>query len=86
MDFFTVPTLTFRVLYCFFVIEHNRRQILHFNVKEHPAGPWIVQRLREAFPIPCPYRHAILDRDGKLGEEVTDLLTASGMKFTGASP
>ena len=43
MDFFTVPTLTFRVLYCFFVIEHGRRRILHFNVTEHPTGPWIVQ-------------------------------------------
>jgi putative transposase len=31
-DFFTVPTMTFGVLYCFFVISHNRRRILHFNV------------------------------------------------------
>jgi hypothetical protein len=34
-----VPTLNFRVLYCFFVIEHGRRKILHFNVTEHPTGP-----------------------------------------------
>jgi transposase InsO family protein len=86
MDFLTVPTLTFRVLYCFSVIEHNRRQILHFNVTEHPTGPWIVQQLREAFPISYPYRHAILDRDGKFSEEVTDLFTASGMKPTRTSP
>jgi hypothetical protein len=33
-DFFTVPTLTFRLLYCFFVIEHGRRRILHFNVPD----------------------------------------------------
>jgi putative transposase len=32
MDFFTVPTITFGVLYCFFVISHDRRRILHFNV------------------------------------------------------
>ena len=50
MDFFTVPTATFRVLYCFFVIAHARRNILHFNVTEHPTGAWIVQQLREAFP------------------------------------
>jgi putative transposase len=56
MDFFTVPTLTFRVLYCFFVIEHGRRKILHFNVTEHPSGSWIAQQLREAFPESCPYR------------------------------
>jgi hypothetical protein len=76
MDFFTVPTLTFRVLYCFFVIEHGRRKILHFNVTEHPTGPWMVQQLRETFPKSCPYRYMILDRDGKFGEEVADLLTA----------
>ena len=39
MDFFTVPTLSFRVLYCFFVIEHDRRKILHFNVTEHQPAP-----------------------------------------------
>ena len=80
MDFFTVPTLTFRVLYWFFVIEHGRRRILHLNVTQHPTAPWIVQQLREAFPLSCPYLYVILDRDGKFGEEVTDLLTASGMK------
>ena len=77
MDFFTLPTLTFRVLYCFFVIEHGRRKILHFNVTEHPAGPWTAQQLREAFLESCPYRYTILDRDGKFGEEVTDFLTAT---------
>ena len=39
MDLFTVPTLAFRVLYCFFVIEHDRRSILHFNATEHPNRP-----------------------------------------------
>jgi putative transposase len=89
MDFFTVPTLTFRVLYCFFVIEHGRRKILHFNVTEHPSGSWIAQQLREAFPGSCPYRYAILDRDRKFGEEATDLLTVSGIRpkrITRASP
>jgi putative transposase len=49
MDFFTVSALTFGVLYCFFVIEHDRR-ILHFNVTKYPTGAWVVQQLREAFP------------------------------------
>jgi len=86
MDFFTLRTLTFHVLYCFFVIEQGRRRILHFNVTEHPTGPWIVQQLREAFTESCPYRFAILDGDAKFGEEVTELLTASGMKPTRISP
>jgi hypothetical protein len=39
-DFFTVPTLTLQLLYCFFVIEHGRRRILHFNVTRHPSAEW----------------------------------------------
>lgn len=50
MDFFAVPTVSFRVLYWFFVISHGRRRILHFNATEHPTRQWIVQQLREAFP------------------------------------
>jgi len=49
-DFFTVPTVTFKLLYCFFVIEHGRRRILHYNVTGHPTAEWVVQQLREAFP------------------------------------
>ena len=44
-DFFTVPTLKFRTLYCFFVIEHGRRRVLHVNCTEHPTSNWIVQQL-----------------------------------------
>ncbi len=50
MDFFAVPTITFKLLYRFFVIEHGRRRILHFNVTSRPSSEWIVQQLREAFP------------------------------------
>ncbi len=79
-DFFTVPTLKFRTLYCFFVIEHSRRRILHFNCTEHPTGNWIVQQLREALPLPCPYRYVLFDRDAKFGDEVVGFLKASGIK------
>src|SRR5258708_19080598 len=51
MDFFTVPTITFSALYCFFVISHDRRRILHFNVTKHPKSLWIVQQLRETLPF-----------------------------------
>ncbi len=70
MDFFTVPTVRFSVLYCFFVISHDRRQILHFNVTKHPTSLWIVQQLREAFPFESAPRFLIFDRDGKYGVEV----------------
>jgi putative transposase len=70
MDFFTVPTLRFSVLYGFFVISHDRRQILNFNVTKHPTSLWIVQQLREAFPFESSPRFLIFDRDGKYGAEV----------------
>ncbi len=62
-DFFTVSTLSFRGLYCFVLIEHGRRRILHFNTTAHPTSEWIVQQLREALPLPCPYLYLIFDRD-----------------------
>ena len=70
MDFFTVPTITFSSLYCFFVISHDRRRILHFNITKHPTSSWIMQQLREAFPFGSAPRFVIFDRDAKYGLEV----------------
>ena len=36
IDFLTVPTVTFHVLYVFFVISLERRRVLHVNVTAHP--------------------------------------------------
>jgi transposase InsO family protein len=70
MDLFTVPTVTFGVLYCLFVIDHGRRRIRHFNVTRHPNSLWMVQQLREAFPYHSAPRFLIFDRDAKYGLEV----------------
>jgi len=78
-DFFTVPTVTFQLLYCFFVIEHSRRSILHFNITPHPTAEWVVQQLREAFPEVSPYRYVILDRDSKFDPDVMAFLKATGL-------
>jgi putative transposase len=79
-DFFTVPTLIFRTLYCFFAIEHGRRRILHLNCTQHPTTEWIVQQLREALPLPCPFEYALFDHDAKFGGDVVAFLKASGIK------
>ena len=47
IDFFTVPTATFRILYCFIVICHHRRKIVHFNVIANPTAQWTAQQLRK---------------------------------------
>ena len=71
MDFFTVPTISFGVLYCFFIIAHGRRRILHLNVTKHPTSLWVAQQLREAFPFESALRFLLFDRDGKYGMEVS---------------
>ena len=71
MDFFTVPTATFNLLYCFFIISHDRRQIVHFNVTQHPTSSWIVQQLREAFPYQSAPKFLLFDHDQKYGLEIT---------------
>jgi transposase InsO family protein len=70
MDFFTVPTLTFGVLYCFFVIGHDRRKILRFNVTRNPSALWIAQQIREAWPYAAAHKFLLFDRDSKFGSDV----------------
>jgi len=53
-DFFTVPTVTFNVLYGFVVLLHDRRQVVHFNVTAHPIARWTAQQMIEAFPEETP--------------------------------
>ena len=72
MDFVTVSTLTFHVLYCFLIISHDRRRILHFNVSRHPTSSWIVQQLPEAFSYDAVPRLLVFDHDAKYGLEVPD--------------
>ena len=80
MDFFTVPTLTFGVLYCFFVIAHDRRRILHCSVTRHPTSAWVVQQLREAFPDDSAPGYLIFDRGTQFNEEVVDTMKSFGIE------
>src|SRR5450631_3031057 len=77
VDFFTVPTLRFQVLYVFLVLAHDRRKIVHFNVTAHPTAEWTAQQLREAFPFEQIPRHLLRDRDRIFGstfrEQVRDM-------------
>jgi putative transposase len=80
MDFFTVPTLTFGVLHCFFVITHDRRRILHCNVTRHPSSSWVVQQLREAFPYDSVPRYLIFDRGANFNQELIDTVKSFGIE------
>ena len=79
MDFFTVITANFRILYCLFLIHDNRREIINFNVTDHPTGEWGVQQLREAFPLSTDDQYLIFDRDTKFSAEVYQFLDSAGV-------
>jgi transposase InsO family protein len=69
MDFFTVPTIRFQVLYVFLVLAHERRRVVHFNVTAYPTAEWTAQQLREAFPFDQIPRYLLRDRDKIFGDD-----------------
>jgi transposase InsO family protein len=78
MDFFTVPTLTFGVLYCFFIISHDRRRIVQHNVTRNPNALWIGLQLHAAWEFEQPQRCVIFDRDAKFSADVVSTVRAMG--------
>jgi putative transposase len=68
VDFFLVPTLTFRLLFVFVVLRHDRRELLHLNVTDHPTAVWTTQQIIEAFPEDSAPRFLLRDRDAIYGE------------------
>ena len=86
MDFFTVPTATFRVLFIFLVLSHDRRRILHWNITEHPTEEWTVQQLREAFPWDEAPRYLIRDRDAIFGKRVGATIQGMGIEAVITAP
>jgi transposase InsO family protein len=69
IDFFTVATITFRVLYVFLVLRHDRRRLVHFNVTANPTAHWAAQQIVEAFPFDEASRFLLRDRDGIYGPD-----------------
>jgi len=80
MDFFTLPTASMRILYCWFVIHHERRRILHFNATFNPSADWVIQQLREAFPFEAAPTYLIFDRDSIFSRGVVGFVRSMGTK------
>src|SRR5213592_972349 len=68
LDFFTVPTATFRVLFVLVMLTHSRRRLVHLNVAEHPTAEWTARQLLEACALEEGHRYLIRDRDQVYGE------------------
>jgi len=80
IDFFTVPTITFRVLYVFLVLRHDRRRVVHFNVTTNPTARWAAQQIVEAFPFEQASRFLLRDRDGIYGQDFRDRVEHMGIE------
>jgi putative transposase len=80
-DFFVIPTATFRLLFCFVILSHDRRRILHVNVTAHPTAEWTAQQIRQAFPGDgTEPRYLLRDRDGAYGDAFRRAVRAIGIR------
>jgi hypothetical protein len=80
VEFFTVPTATFRVLFVFLILSNERRKILHFNVTNSSTAFWTGQQIFEAYPWVTAPRFLIRDRDGLYGNDFVHRVSSMGIE------
>jgi len=80
IDFFTVPTATFRVLFVFLFMSNDRRNVIHFNVTESPTAAWTGQQIVEAFPWDTAPKYLLRYRDGKFGDKFNRRVESMGIE------
>jgi putative transposase len=85
-DFFVVPTATFRLLFVFVILSHDRRLPVHFAVTSHPTTEWTAQQLLQAFPWDTAPRFLLRDRDGNYGKVFRQSATALGIEEVLCAP
>ena len=86
IDFFTVPTATFKILYVFLVLSHDRRRVIHFNVTDSPTARWTALQIVQAFPWDTAPRFILRDRDSIYGEEVQRTFSNLGIDDVPTAP
>ena len=86
IDFFIVPTATFRLLFCFVILLHERRRVIHFNVTQYPTAEWTAQQIREAFPFNSAPKYLVRDGDSTYGEYFRSRVKALGIEEVITAP
>ena len=86
IDFFTVPTLTGRVLFVLVLLSHQRRRLVHVNITDHPTATWSAQQVVEAFPEDTAPRWLHRDRDRIYGEVYQRRLAGMGIAEVVSAP
>ena len=80
IDFFVLPTATFRILYVFLILDHERRRVVHFNATQGPSARWTGQQLVNAFPYDSAPKYVIRDRDKIYGADLVRRVHAMGIE------
>ena len=86
IDFFLVPTLTFRLLFVFVVLRHDRRELLHVNVTDHPSAVWAARQIIETFPEETAPKYLLRDRDAIYGEKFVRRIKGMGIREVLTAP
>ena len=86
MDLFVVPTISFRLLYGFLILQHSRRELLWLGVTARPSALWIARQLTEAYGWQQTPQYIVRDRDCVYGEVVIQRLRAMGIRDRPISP
>ena len=86
IDFFTVPTATFRILFVLIILSHDWRRILHVNVTAHPTAAWTTRQLLEAYRLNEEPRYLLRDRDAIYRKAFRRQTAALGIKEVTTAP
>ena len=86
IDFLTVPTATFGILYIFIVLSLERRLLLHVNVTALPCAPWAAQQIVESLGSDARVVRLIRDRDGIYGAEFNTRVDHMGIEQLRIAP
>jgi len=86
IDFFTVATVRFEILFVLVILAHDRRHVRHFNITTHPSAAWTAQQMVEAFPWDTAPAYLLRDRDGVYGREFRTRVAALGITEVRTAP
>jgi len=86
IDFFTIPTASFNILFVLVILCHSRRKVVHFNVSSNPTADWTAQQVVEAFPWDTAPKYLMRDRDAIYGVFFRNRVKNMGIKEVVSAP
>ncbi len=86
VDFFVVPTATFKLLFGLVILRHDRRLLVHAAATANPTADWLARQISEAFPWDTAPKYLVRDRDGVYGDVFKRRVRAMGIRDRPTAP